>query len=76
MASRVSGESDVGPELEGGEDDEDVQDAEAEGDAGQGARPGLQPPGQHLRAVVPVPAHKGGIYSELTGDSDSDRESS
>ena len=74
MTSRVSGESDVGPELEGGEDDEDVQDAEAEGDAGQGARPGLQPPGQHLRAVVPVPAHKGVIYSELTGDSD--RESS
>ena len=54
MTSRVSGESDVGPELEGGEDDEDVQDAEAEGDAGQGARPGLQPPGQHLGAVIPI----------------------
>ena len=51
---------DVSPDPEGDADHQEVQQTEAEGDAGQGGGPGLQPPGHGLGAAVPEPVTWGG----------------
>ena len=51
---------DVSPDPEGDADHQEVQQTEAEGDAGQGGGPGLQPPGHGLWTAVPESVAWGG----------------
>lgn len=45
---------DVGPDSDRDADHQEVEQTEAEGDAGEGGGPGLEPPGHGLWAAVPV----------------------